>query len=254
MTEIERAAAILADSTRTGRMIVAFTGAGMSEESGIPTFRGAAGLWTEYEPTRVASAEAFTLDPVYVWRFHEELRRICREASPNAGHIALAWIETALTELAPMPVITQNIDGLHQAGGSSTVIELHGSIHRVRCTRCAYVSEDLPLEFEEVPPVCACGALLRPDVVWFGEQLPPAALLNAQQLAEDSAAMLIVGTSATVQPAAALPMIALRRGAPLIEINPDDTPLSPLVEVRLRGRAGQVLPDLAQALGTVLDR
>lgn len=252
MSELQRAATLLADSARSGRPIVAFTGAGISAESGIPTFRGAAGLWTEHDPARVVSREGFIADPGYVWRFHEELRRICREATPNPGHIALAWIETALAESVPMPVLTQNIDGLHQAGGSRDVIELHGSIHRVRCTRCAYIGDDLPPSFEELPPLCACGGLLRPDVVWFGEELPRVAMIRARQWAEEAGAMIIVGTSATVQPAAALPMLALQHGAALIEINPEATPLSALAEVTLRGSAGRLLPELAEALAMVL--
>lgn len=253
MSEVLRAAALLAESARAGRPIVAFTGAGISVESGIPTFRGAAGLWTEHEPARVASREGFIADPAYVWRFHEELRRVCREAAPNAAHIALAWIETALADSVPTPVITQNIDGLHQAGGSRDVIELHGSAHRVRCTRCAYASDDLPPSFEELPPLCACGSLLRPDVVWFGEDLPREAVRRAQQWAEEAGAMLVVGTSATVQPAATLPMLALQHGAALIEINPEATPLSVLAEVALHGPAGRLLPELAEALAAALD-
>jgi len=253
MTEVERAAAVLAESARAGRPIVAFTGAGISQESGVPTFRGAAGLWTEHQPARVASREGFVADPAYVWRFHEELRRVCREAAPNPAHIALAWIETALADSVPTPVITQNIDGLHQEGGSRDVIELHGNAQRVRCTRCAYTSDDLPTAFEELPPLCACGALLRPDVVWLGEELPREAMRRAQQWAEQGGVMLIVGTSATVQPAATLPMLALQHGAALVEINPEATPISALAQVSLRGRAGRLLPELAEALATALD-
>ncbi len=252
MDDVERAADRIATRVAEGLPIVCFTGAGISQESGIPTFRGESGLWAERDPELVATAEALERDPEAVWRFHEELRAMCREADPNAAHMALAWMETAVAERAPAPVITQNIDGLHQAAGSSNVIELHGNAGRVRCTACEFVSEDLPERFDRLPPLCECGAILRPDVVWFGEQLPRQAMEDAQRWSRLAGVMLIVGTSATVQPAASLPVMAFRSGAVLIEVNPEATALSAVVDVSLRGPAGEVMPELVEELSSEL--
>jgi len=140
-------------------------------------------------------------------------------------------------------VITQNIDGLHQAAGSTDVLELHGSCHRMRCTECDFSTGDMPDTFETIPPVCECGEMLRPDVVWFGEQLPRDAMTRAQHWAEVAGVMIVIGTSATVQPAASLPVIALRSGAEVVEANLEPTPLSAVVDVSLRGPAGEILPE-----------
>ncbi|HDP89651.1 MAG TPA: NAD-dependent deacylase [Thioalkalivibrio sp.] len=249
MTEVERAAAIVAEQAAHGMPIVALTGAGISAESGVPTFRGRGGIWTQHDPERVATLRGFREDPARAWTFHEQLRRLCRGAAPNLGHLALAWIDVALGDSIPTPVITQNIDGLHQAAGSRDVLELHGSALRVRCAACDYRSDDLPDEFEELPPHCHCGALLRPDVVWFGETLPEAAMRQARRWAEAAGAMLVIGTSATVQPAASLPVVALRAGAAVIEVNPEPTALTAMAAVALRGPAGAILPALVSALG-----
>lgn len=253
MTELERAVELLAEQAARQRPIVGFTGAGISAESGVPTFRGDGGIWARYDPERVATLEGFWEDPVHCWQFHEELRALCRASRPNPAHLALVWIATALGEAVATPVITQNIDGLHQAAGSREVIELHGSIHRVRCTECEFVSDDLPERFEQLPPYCHCGALLRPDVVWFGEQLSYHVLDQAQRCVQRAGAMLVIGTSAIVQPAAQLPIIALQSGTHLIEVNPEPTPLTPLVAVTLRGRAGEILPSLASELSRYLN-
>lgn len=249
MSEMERAADLIASCAERGRSIVAFTGAGISQESGIPTFRGANGIWQQYDPQRVATYEGFVADPALCWRFHEELREMCRRSTPNPGHLALAWIETAVAERAPVPVITQNIDGLHQAAGSSDVVELHGSCHRMRCTECDFTSDEMPERFDALPPVCECGALLRPEVVWFGEQLPRDAMHRAEHLCASAGVMLVIGTSATVQPAASLPVLALREGAAVVEVNPQPTPLSAMADVSLRGTAGEVMPEVADAVG-----
>ncbi len=249
MTEVERAAAIMAEQAARGMPIVALTGAGISAESGVPTFRGAGGIWTQHDPERVATIRGFREDPARAWAFHQQLRRMCRAATPNPGHLALAWIEVALGDSVPTPVITQNIDGLHQAAGSRDVLELHGSALRVRCTACDYRSDDLPDEFEELPPHCHCGALLRPDVVWFGEMLPEATIRRAHRWAEAAGVMLVIGTSATVQPAASLPVVALRAGAEVIEVNPEPTALTVMADVALPGPAGTMLPALVSALG-----
>lgn len=253
MSEIERAAEIIARSARDGRPVVSFTGAGVSQESEIPTFRGGDGIWQQFDPQQVATREGFLANPARGWRFHEELRRMCRRAAPNAAHLGLAWIETALREHAPAPVITQNIDGLHQAAGSNEVLELHGSCHRMRCTECDFATDEMPDAFECLPPLCECGALLRPNVVWFGEQLPRDTMTEADRWAQVAGVMLVIGTSATVQPAASLPIIALRSGADVIEINVEPTPLSAVVDIDLRGPAGVTMPQLAEAVGTLLN-
>ncbi|MFO8081135.1 MAG: NAD-dependent deacylase [Armatimonadota bacterium] len=253
MTDIEQAAEVLAETALSGGRIVAFTGAGISQESGIPTFRGADGIWQRYDPEAVATYEGFVADPALCWRFHEALRDICRQAKPNTAHLALTWIDAATGVRSPVPVITQNIDGLHQAAGSSHVLELHGSCHRMRCTECEFITDEMPEQFDALPPTCECGALLRPDVVWFGEQLPRDAMAEAERLAEAARVMLVVGTSATVQPAASLPVIALRSGATLIEANFEPTPLTAMAEVSLQGPAGATLPALAEAVGARLN-
>jgi len=254
MTEIEQAAELIADAAANGQPIVAFTGAGVSQESGVPTFHGSNGIWQKYDPGQVATFDGFLDDPALCWRFHEELRALCLRSRPNPAHLALAWIERALSTHAPTPVVTQNIDGLHRAAGSTRVLELHGSCHRMRCIECEFSSDEMPTQFGVLPPSCGeCGALLRPDVVWFGEQLPSDAMAEAHRLAESAGVMLVIGTSATVQPAASLPVVALRQGAALIEVNPEQTPLTPMVDLSLQGPAGTTLPQLAEAVGTLLN-
>jgi NAD-dependent deacetylase len=253
MSGLHDAAELVADAIEREQPIVAFTGAGISQESGIPTFRGADGIWQRHDPQQVATYEGFEADPARAWRFHEALRKICRDARPNPAHLALAWIERAADGRALVPVVTQNIDGLHQAAGSEHVLELHGSCHRMKCIECDFSTEDMPDEFDTLPPTCECGALLRPDVVWFGEQLPRDAMEQARGLAEAADVMLVVGTSATVQPAASLPVLALRAGAAVVEINYEPTALTAAVEVALHARAGDTLPELAEAVGALLN-
>ena len=253
MSDVERAAQLIAASAGGGQPVVSFTGAGVSQESGIPTFRGDDSIWQQYDPEQVATPEGFLADPALSWRFHEQLRGMCSASAPNPAHLSLAWIETALRDHAPTPVVTQNIDGLHQTAGSTEVVELHGTCHRMRCTQCEYFTDEMPEEFDHIPPMCECGGLLRPDVVWFGEQLPTDAMTEAQRWAQVAGVMLVIGTSATVQPAASLPVVALRSGAAVIEVNREATPLSPIVDVSLRGAAGEIMPELAEAVGTVLN-
>ncbi len=228
------------------------TGAGISAESGIPTFREAqTGLWARYQPEDLATPAAFERSPRLVWEWYAWRRELVAKASPNAGHYALAALESRLDEYC---LITQNVDGLHARAGSRCVLELHGSLQRVKCSRChaATDGEDIPdwqtiaaAHPEEIPPRCpSCGAALRPDVVWFGESLPGAAFQAAWQAAETCQMFLSIGTSALVQPAASLPLIALQQGAVVVEINPSATPLTPQVTYSLMGPSGAVLPDL----------
>ncbi len=233
-----------AGRVRRARAIAVLTGAGVSAESGVPTFRGDGGLWRQFRAEDLATPEAFARDPRLVWEWYDWRRQKVAGCRPNPAHEALAQLEARCAEFL---LITQNIDDLHRRAGSRRIVELHGNIWRVRCAREATVSAlpDVPLR--EIPPRCACGALLRPDVVWFGEALPVEALERALKAAETCDLFLAVGTSALVQPAASLPLTAKRHGAPVIEVNPDSTPISHLVDVSLQGKAGEILPALLAA-------
>jgi len=230
------------------RCRVALTGAGISVESGIPPFRGPGGLWETLDP-EVAHIETFRRDPARVWRLLiQGLQSILAEARPNPAHTGLARLEAwGLLQ----GVITQNVDSLHQKGGSRAVVEFHGSFARLRCTRCRRETAvaELVLDPAALPPRCGCGGVLRPDCVFFGELISPAALEQAQRLAAACDLMLVVGTSATVQPAAMVPVLAKDAGARVIEINPEPTPLTGRVsDVLIRGQAGAVICDLVAAV------
>lgn len=230
----------LADAVREAGRIAVLTGAGVSAESGVPTFRDArTGLWARYEPEELATPEAFARDPALVWNWYAWRRGLVAGVSPNPGHEALAEMERRTRDFT---LITQNVDGLHQRAGSQRVIEIHGSLTRTSCSVERTIVESWP-EGGPVPPRCPeCGAPLRPDVVWFGESLPAAALEQAMGVSTACDVFLCVGTSALVQPAASLPMMALESGARVVEINPEPTPLSPSVHHLLRGPSGEVLP------------
>jgi len=217
--------------------IVFFTGAGMSAESGIPTYRGEGGLWGQYDYRDYACQSAFDRDPAKVWVWHDERREMVGACEPNAAHRLMA----AIGREKPLSlVVTQNIDGLHQRAGSERVIELHGSLWRQRCESCGARQEnhELPLE----PKRCACGAWWRPDLVWFEDMLDQRTIEEAVRVIEDCDCLVSVGTSASVYPAAEMPFIAMRAGATTVEINPEETPLSALFEHRLRGPATEILP------------
>ena len=234
----------LVEALRDARRVVALTGSGISAESGVPTFRDAqTGLWASYDPQELATPEAFARDPELVWKWYAWRRGLVEGARPNAGHMALADLE----HRAPVfSLVTQNVDGLHQEAGSSNVVELHGNIRRSRCSAENVTVE--PDETDHVPPLCPnCGSPLRPDVVLFGEALPAEALGAASEAARSCDVFLSVGTSGLVYPAASLPYEALDGGAAVIEVNPDPTPLSAHADLAVRGRAGEVLPDLVRA-------
>jgi NAD-dependent deacetylase len=220
--------------------IAVLTGAGISAESGVPTFRGEGGLWRSFRSEELATPEAFQRDPTLVWEWYVWRRELVGQCVPNAAHETLAEMEDALSGFT---VITQNVDGLHRTAGSQNVLELHGSIWRVCCTACGEAMEDRRIPLPEIPPRCPiCGDLLRPDVVWFGESLPTGVLEAAWAAATRCSTMLVIGTSALVQPAASLPIAALRNGARVVEVNPAETPLSRLAHEVLRGPAAEVLP------------
>jgi NAD-dependent deacetylase len=220
---------------------VVLTGAGVSEESGVPTFRGPGGLWRQFRPEQLATPEAFEQDPRLVWEWYDWRRQKIAGVQPNPAHRALAEIEKRVAAFA---LVTQNVDDLHERAGSRRVFHLHGEIWLLRCTGCGAEERNREAPLVSLPPRCKCGALLRPGVVWFGEALPVEAWASAQQAAEAAELFLVIGTSALVQPAASLPLIAKRAGARLIEVNRDPTPLSAVADVVLRGPAGELLPKL----------
>jgi NAD-dependent deacetylase len=248
--EMEQAAGIL----RSAGLVAVLSGAGASKESGIPTFREAqTGLWARYDPQELATPAGFRRHPRLVWEWYQYRRQLVRAAVPNPGHLALAALEERVPRVV---VLTQNVDGLHQAAGSSDVVELHGNILRTKCAADCQGDPtlvDLTSLSDEaraaVPPRCPyCGGPLRPDVVWFGEMLPARAINRAYQISTECDAMLVVGTSGVVYPAAALPAMAHEAGAPIIEVNPEPSGITPLATVFLRGRGGDVLPELVTAV------
>lgn len=228
-----------------GRPLAVLTGAGVSAESGLSTFRGPGGIWEGRNAMELATPEAFEEDAVRVWRFYEWRREQVRQARPNPAHEALARIERVLPR---MTLITQNVDGLHRAAGSRNVLELHGTILKTRCTLCGACEPGPGAPFPSLPPRCRCGGLLRPDVVWFGEPLPDGVFTAAAEAAEESAVFIVAGTSSVVAPASSLAVMAARAGAKVFEINPEETPVAPLADGCFRASAAAVLPVLADAL------
>lgn len=222
--------------------MAALTGAGISAESGVPTFRDAqTGLWARFDPHELASPEAFAREPRLVWEWYTWRRELVAGTRPNPGHYALAELARRVPFFTLM---TQNVDNLHQAAGSSGLIELHGNLQRTKCSREGVLVDEW-VDTGEVPPRCPiCGAPLRPDVVWFGESLPAAALFAAVTAAREAEVFFSIGTSALVQPAATLPLEALRHGAVVVEVNPHETPLTAAATYALPGPAGQILPAL----------
>jgi len=240
----------LRDHLRKGAPLVVLTGAGVSAESGLATFRGPEGMWEGRNPMELASPDAFRADPLTVWRFYDWRRRQALKARPNPAHLALAAWERARGEFS---LITQNVDGLHERAGSRNVVRLHGSLWRLRCTADQREFDDVREDLGPLPPKCECGAMLRPGVVWFGESLPAQAIERADRASRAAALVLVIGTSSLVYPAAALPQVARSAGAFVVEINPEPTPLSPQVDERLAGPAGEIVPALAVAAGVDLD-
>jgi len=243
----DRMPATLVARLRVARAISVLTGAGVSAESGVPTFRDAqSGLWAKFDPRELATPSAFARNPKLVWDWYAERRAKVGEAKPNPGHYALAAMAP---RVARFTLITQNVDGLHQAAGSRNVVELHGNIRRVRCSRgCGVVAAWSETRADEPPRCATCAAFLRPDVVWFEEWLPEAALAAAADAARACDVLLVVGTSAEVYPAAGLPTTAQRAGAIVVEVNPQPTALSHDVEHVLRGPSGVMLPALVAAV------
>jgi len=231
---------------RDAERVVVFTGAGVSKESGLDTFRDQDGVWARVRPEDLATPEAFERRPARVWRWYGHRWEQMAAAGPNPAHVAIAGLERVFPTVL---VVTQNVDGLHLRAGSADVVELHGTLAAVHCHRCG---RDMEMErawgeHPDEPPVCGCGGLYRPSVVWFGEMLPHAALERAFREAERCELLLSVGTSAQVFPAAGLIEVAYRAGATVIEVNPESTGFSHLASLELRQPAGAALPVLLEA-------
>ena len=240
----------LASVLRRAQRVAVLTGAGISAESGVPTFRDAqTGLWARFNPADLATPEAFENDPRLVWDWYQHRRALCAAAEPNAGHRALVQLEQLFPEFL---LTTQNIDGLHERAGSQKILRLHGCVHHYKCSRSHEPWEGEPPATEEPPPRHPrTGHYLRPDVVWFGESLPAAALEQSIEAARQADVYFTIGTSAQVYPAADLPVIAAQHDAVTVEINPDATSFSAKASYSLRGKAGEILPALLEALSRV---
>ncbi len=236
------------DRLRDARKLLVLTGSGVSAESGVPTFREArSGLWENFDPLQLATPEAFLNDPALVWRWYRWRRDLVAAVEPNPGHFAIARLEAVVEELT---LVTQNVDGLHQRAGSSAVIEYHGNLFDTHCfARCPGSEPVNPATTDDSPPQCAsCGGWMRPGVVWFGEAIPPAALAAADQAARSCDVFLSVGTSSLVWPAAGLGELAMQSGATIIEVNLDGTPLTEQSHFVLRGKSGEILPELVNSI------
>ena len=234
------------DRLARARSVVAFTGAGISAESGVPTFRGNQGIWTKFKPEELANLDAFLSNPSLVWEWYSARRKVMGEVQPNAGHLALARLEQSFPSVT---VVTQNIDNLHRRAGSKHVLELHGNIDRNYCMGCGarYVGDEILFK-EGIPQCSGCGGLVRPDVVWFGEMLPLDQWDESVKAIESADVVLSIGTSGVVFPAAELPLYGKRRGAYTVEINPEETELSETMDEVVRGKSAQVLPELVKEL------
>jgi len=228
----------ISEEIKNANKIVFVTGAGISQESGIPTFRGKDGLWRKYDAMQLATIDAFHANPQLVWEWYNERRMNVFVAKPNNGHEAIAELENYVDVV----VLTQNIDGLHQRAGSSKVFELHGSIVRIKCTVCDY-QNDVITNFEQIPPKCICGNMLRPDVVWFGEPLPKNVWRQAMIHASQCDVMVIAGTSLVVSPANTLPIYAKQNNAFLVEINPERTIMTSDMDYSVRDSSARALPE-----------
>ncbi|MEE9536040.1 MAG: NAD-dependent deacylase [Desulfobacterales bacterium] len=244
---IKKAATDLSEA----KMVTALTGAGISVESGIPPFRGKGGLWEKYDPMEVAHIDAFLQNPAKVWNLlFKDMKEVLDKATPSDSHKGLAKLE----ELGILKtIITQNVDGLHQMAGNSDVIEFHGNMAWQKCMDCHKRYETHNIDINQIPPRCSCDGILRPDAVLFGEMIPQDALWRSRQVARDCDVMLVIGTSAVVQPAALMPVIAKESGAKVIEINPERTPLTgDISDYLISGTAGDVMNRIMSHLNKIL--
>jgi NAD-dependent deacetylase len=229
------------DWLTASRSIAVLTGAGISAESGVPTFRGAGGLWRNFRPEELATPEAFARAPRLVWEWYDWRRSTIARAEPNAGHRAIVTLESRTDDFR---LITQNVDGLHDRVGSRRITKLHGDIWILRCIACGREVRDERVPLDPLPPRCECGGLMRPGVVWFGELLSAYAMNAASAAAQSCEVFLVVGTSSVVYPANTLPRLAQQNGARVIEVNFEPTELSAVADISLRGKSGELLPQL----------
>ncbi len=230
----------LIEALKESESIVFFTGAGISSESGIPTFRGKEGLWNKFRPEELASFDAFIKNPLLVWEWYNYRRKIVHDAKPNPAHLTIVEMQNYFKDVT---VVTQNVDNLHRRAGSKKVFELHGNIERNFCINCKkFYNEEL--DFSTGIPNCECGGLIRPDVVWFGEYLPDDQFLGGEKAAIKSDIFFVIGTSAVVYPAAGLVYTAKASGATIVEINVEETELSSMVNYSYFGKAGEILPGI----------
>jgi NAD-dependent deacetylase len=236
----------LVDQMLNCRRCVVLTGAGISAESGVPTFRGKEGLWGKFRPEELASMEAFMASPKIVWEWYNWRRELMGKVKPNPGHYALAELES---EFESFVLITQNVDNLHAAGGSRSILELHGNIYRNKCVDCDSLFEyEGDIDPANIPVCAVCQGQIRPDVVWFGEMLEPEIINAAFSQSEQAEIFISVGTSALVHPAATLPVVAKNNGATLVEINIERTSLTNLADFHFNGESGKILPELLNLL------
>lgn len=235
----------VAQELSRAQRVAVLTGAGISAESGVPTFRGAEGLWKSYRATELATPQAFARDPELVWEFYNWRRGLIGEVTFNPAHKALADLENRVPVFT---LVTQNVDGLHLLAGSRNVLEIHGNLWRVRCTGCGRMALDRRTDLGRLPRCGECGAMLRPDVVWFGESLDPDVLGRAVEAVRACDVMLVIGTSAVVQPAASMAMEAKSQGAVVAEINLEPTEQSRFMDYVLQGKAGEIVPRLVGVL------
>ena len=230
----------LIDTLKNSESIVFFTGAGISAESGIATFRGKEGLWNKFKPEELANFDAFMRNPELVWEWYNYRRRIVHEAKPNAAHLTIAEMQNHFKDVT---VVTQNVDNLHRRAGSKKIFELHGNIEKNYCINCKKDFNE-ELDFSSGVPKCDCGGLIRPGVVWFGEFLPEDQYLGGEKAAMNAEVFFVVGTSAVVYPAAGLVYTAKASGATIVEINIEETEISSSVNYSYFGKAGEILPKI----------
>ena len=234
----------LIEQLKASRAIVFFSGAGISAESGIPTFRGKDGIWNKLRPEELANFDAFIRNPHIVWEWYNYRKSIIHQSKPNDGHFAIVEMEKYIEDVV---VITQNVDNLHRRAGSKTIYELHGNIEKNFCVKCKK-HYDAELNFKNGVPKCVCGGLIRPDVVWFGEFLPANQFQLSEKAARECDIFFIVGTSAVVYPAASLVHVAKSNRAFLVEVNTEETEASSFADISLLGESGKILPQIVEQM------